>query len=190
MSPARPTVQVIGRRLEPADHRLRDFLTRADQPYDFYEPDSPEALDLLGRHAIAEARLPVVIYGDQVFNGATIEALAEAWGGFQPPARAHYDLAIVGAGPAGLGAAVYAASDGLSTIVFERDIPGGQASHTSMIENFFGFPDGIGGAELARLAGRQAEGFGAELMMLRGIEGSRFLDGGGAALLYGGGCEV
>ncbi|TML27680.1 MAG: NAD(P)/FAD-dependent oxidoreductase [Actinobacteria bacterium] len=176
MSPARPTVQVIGRRLEPADHRLRDFLTRADQPYDFYEPDSPEALDLLGRHAIAEARLPVVIDGDQVFNGATIEALAEAWGGFQPPARAHYDLAIVGAGPAGLGAAVYAASDGLSTIVFERDIPGGQASHTSMIENFFGFPDGIEGAHLARMAARQAERFGAELILLRGVTGGHWDD--------------
>ncbi len=68
-----------------------------------------------------------------------------------------YDLAIVGAGPAGLAAAVYAASDGLSTLVLERDVPGGQASHTSLIENFFGFPEGIGGAELARLAGRQAE---------------------------------
>jgi thioredoxin reductase (NADPH) len=80
-------------------------------------------------------------------------------------------LAIVGAGPAGLAAAVYAASDGLSTVVFERDVPGGQASHTSMIENFFGFPDGIGGAELARLAGRQAEGFGAELLFMNGVAG-------------------
>ena len=74
-----------------------------------------------------------------------------------PAGPAHYDLAIVGAGPAGLGAAVYAASDGLSTVVLERDVPGGQASYTSLIENFFGFPEGIGGAELARLAGRQAE---------------------------------
>ena len=64
---------------------------------------------------------------------------------------------------------MYAASDGLSTLVLERDVPGGQASHTSMIENFFGFPDGIGGAELARLAGRQAERFGAELVFLRGV---------------------
>jgi len=82
-------------------------------------------------------------------------------------------LIVIGAGPAGLAAAVYAASDGLSTVVFERDAPGGQASHTSLIENFFGFPDGIGGAELARLAGRQAEKFGAELMVLHGIRGRR-----------------
>ena len=68
---------------------------------------------------------------------------------------------------------MYAASDGLSTVVIERDLPGGQASHTSLIENFFGFPEGIGGAELARLAGRQAEGFGAELIILRGVVGSR-----------------
>jgi thioredoxin reductase (NADPH) len=85
---------------------------------------------------------------------------------------------IVGAGPAGLAAAVYAASDGLSTVVAERDVPGGQASHTSLIENFFGFVDGIGGAELARLAGRQAERFGAELLLLNGVTGSNAGKGG------------
>jgi thioredoxin reductase (NADPH) len=89
------------------------------------------------------------------------------------PTRADFDLAIIGAGPAGLAAAVYAASDGLSTIVLERELPGGQASHTSMIENFFGFPDGIGGAELARLAGRQAEGFGTELIPYDGVTDTR-----------------
>ena len=91
-------------------------------------------------------------------------------------AHSEYDLAIIGAGPAGLAAAVYAASDGLSTIVLERDVPGGQASHTSLIENFFGFPEGIGGAELARIAGRQAEQFGAEVMVLRGVRGSHLND--------------
>ena len=107
-------------------------------------------------------------------GGDASSALAEAWGDRRAPPRArHYDLAIVGAGPAGLAAAVYAASDGLSTVVIERDVPGGQASHTSLIENFFGFPDGIGGAELARLAGRQAERFGAELVLLRGVDGQR-----------------
>jgi thioredoxin reductase (NADPH) len=80
---------------------------------------------------------------------------------------------VIGAGPAGLAAAVYAASDGLSTIVCDRDVPGGQASYATRIENFFGFPEGIGGAELARLAARQAEGFGAELLLLHGVKGSR-----------------
>ncbi|MEA2426126.1 MAG: thioredoxin reductase, partial [Thermoleophilaceae bacterium] len=111
--------------------------------------------------------------------------LVEAWRLDGDPKRERYDLAIVGAGPAGLAAAVYAASDGLSTVVFERDLPGGQASHTSMIENFFGFPDGIGGAELARLAGRQAENFGAELLIRRGLVGHR-----GQRLLVEGGAEV
>jgi thioredoxin reductase (NADPH) len=114
----------------------------------------------------------VVIDGDDVIAGASIESLAQAWRiSSSTLSRTEYDLAIVGAGPAGLAAAVYAASDGLATAVIERDLPGGQASHTSLIENFFGFPDGIGGAELARLAGRQAEGFGAELVLLRGVVG-------------------
>ena len=108
-----------------------------------------------------------------VHAGATIATLAEAWSQSTRPSQKHYDLVIVGAGPAGLAAAVYAASDGLSTLVVDEDVPGGQASHTSLIENFFGFPDGIGGAELARLAGRQAEKFGAELVLLRGVVGSR-----------------
>ena len=171
MSPQRPTLQVIGRRLDPEDHRLRDFLTRSDQPYEFYERDSPEALELLARHGIAEPRLPLVVDGDRVFDAATAEALVEAWGGFDPPSRADYDVAVVGAGPAGLGAAVYAASDGLSTVVFERDIPGGQAGHTSLIENFFGHPEGVEGAHLLRLAARQAERFGAELVLMRGVTG-------------------
>jgi thioredoxin reductase (NADPH) len=162
---------VIGQRLDPAAHRVRDFLTRGDQPYEFYEPESPKAQELLARHGIAEPALPVIIDGDRVFEEATVQALAEAWGDYRPPSQAHYDLAIVGAGPAGLAAAVYAASDGLSTIVFESDVPGGQAAHTSMIENFFGFPDGIEGAHLTRMAARQAQRFGAELVFLRGVTG-------------------
>ena len=133
--------------------------------------------------------LPVVVEGEQAYVGATVESLAAAWNIRAVPTRAHYDLAIVGAGPAGLGAAVYAASDGLSTIVLERDLPGGQASYTSLIENFFGFPEGIGGAELARLAGRQAERFGAELIFLRGVVGSR-AGTDPVAILLDGGTEV
>lgn len=106
------------------------------------------------------------------------------------PARAQYDLAIVGAGPAGLAAAVYAASDGLSTVLIEADVPGGQASHTSLIENFFGFVDGIRGAELARLAGRQAERFGAELILQRGVTGSAITGAGQERLLLDGGHAI
>jgi thioredoxin reductase (NADPH) len=177
MSPVRPSVQVVGRALDPEHHRLRDLLTRSAQPYDFFEAGSTGADHVLASHGAQDAELPVLIDGDEVHRAVTVEALAELWHMSSPPSKAHYDLIIVGAGPAGLAAAVYAASDGLSTLVVEEDVPGGQASHTSMIENFFGFVDGIGGAELARLAGRQAEKFGAELVLLRGVEGSERSDG-------------
>jgi thioredoxin reductase (NADPH) len=159
--------------MDAEHYRLRDFLTRTAQPYEWHEAGSAEADVLLENLGLTDEALPVLVDGDQTFTAATVETIATAWGGLQPPKRAHYDFAVIGAGPAGLAAAVYAASDGLSTIVCDRDVPGGQASYTAMIENFFGFPDGIGGAELARLAGRQAERFGAELMVLRGVQGSR-----------------
>ena len=160
--PPRPTVTVTGRRLAAADHRLRDFLTRIAQPFEWVEaaddgPDLPRLEEQDGT----------------VYAPASVEQLVEAWTMDSGPSQAEYDLAIVGAGPAGLAAAVYAASDGLSTLVLDRDVPGGQTSHTSLIENFFGFPEGIGGAELARLAGRQAEKFGAELILMRGVTGTR-----------------
>ena len=190
MSPVRPTVRVVGRSLEPEHHRLRDFLTRTAQPYEFLEPGSPEAAALLAEHGLGTQDLPVVVDGNDVYRNATVALLGEAWAISTPPSRKHYELAIVGAGPAGLAAAVYAASDGLSTVVIEADVPGGQASHTSMIENFFGFPDGIGGAELARLAGRQAERFGAELVLLRGVVGSTGDASGAPSLEIEGGYKV
>src|SRR4051812_33908913 len=174
MSPVRPKVQVVGRRLEAGDYRVRDFLTRTAQPYDWLEAGSVEANELLERAGLGDPELPVLIEEDgTVRSGATVETIARAWGGLRPAKRAHYDFVVIGAGPAGLAAAVYAASDGLSTLVCDADVPGGQASYTDRIENFFGFPDGIGGAELARLAGRQAEQFGAELVFLRSVQGSR-----------------
>jgi thioredoxin reductase (NADPH) len=186
----RPTVRVIGRRLEPEDHRLREFLTRTAQPHVFFEADTPEADEALSAAGGRDAELPVLIDGDTVISGATVEKVVDAWRVGGGPERDHYDLAIVGAGPAGLAAAVYAASDGLATIVFESDVPGGQASHTSMVENFFGFPEGIGGAELARLAGRQAERFGAELLIRRGLVGHERNDGAPTRLFIAGGDTV
>jgi thioredoxin reductase (NADPH) len=161
MSPVRPPVTVVGRRLAPEDHRLRDFLTRIAQPFEWVEAE-PDDTDL-----------PRVVEQDgTVIAPATVERLVAEWLLDNEPRQREYDLAIVGGGPAGLAAAVYAASDGLSTLVLEHDVPGGQASHTSLIENFFGFPEGIGGAELARLAGRQAERFGAHVLVMRGVTGS------------------
>ena len=171
MSPARPDVTVIGLQLDAEHHRLRDFLTRGAQPYRWLDAGTPEADALLAERGATDVELPVLLDGDTLIAGAVLERVAEAWRIGAPPSHAEYDLAIVGAGPAGLAAAVYAASDGLSTVVIEEQMPGGQAAHTSLIENFFGFPEGIGGAELCRLAGRQAERFGAELVMLRGVTG-------------------
>lgn len=172
MSPVRPTVKVVGRRMDANDYSVRDFLTRTAQPYEWHEAGSAEADALLQTLGLADAPLPVLVDVDRTLTGATVDAIMEAWGGRHAPKRAHYDFAVIGAGPAGLAAAVYAASDGLSTIVCDSDVPGGQASYAAWIENFFGFPEGIGGAELARLAGRQAEKFGAELQLMRGVTGS------------------
>jgi thioredoxin reductase (NADPH) len=190
VSPVRPTVTVVGRRLEPDDHRLRDFLTRIAQPFEWHDADAPEARALLAERDATGAELPVLVEAGSVLPGATVERVAHAWGLTEAPARSGYDLVIVGAGPAGLAAAVYAASDGLTTLVVDDDVPGGQASHTSLIENFFGFPGGIGGAELARLAGRQAEGFGAELLLLSGVTGSRWNSGGRFVVEIKGGHQV
>jgi len=190
VSPVRAGVQVVGRRLEPGDHALRDFLTRIAQPHEYLEAGTPQAEALLIGRGAAGVELPVVLEPGAVHAGASIASIASAWGQSAGPSRKHYDLLIVGAGPAGLAAAVYAASDGLSTVVIEEDVPGGQASHTSLIENFFGFPEGIGGAELARLAGRQAEKFGAELVFLRGVVGSRVGSDGTTVVQVAGGFEV
>jgi thioredoxin reductase (NADPH) len=173
----RPTLQLICERANPEHFRLRDLLSRAAQPHVWYEPDSPQAQEIYARFG-SDLRLPVIVDGEKITQGASVERLIKEWHLDAPPKLHKYDIAIVGAGPAGLGAAVYAASDGLSTVLIEREVPGGQASHTSMIENFFGFPEGIAGAELARLAGRQAERFGAEISMFRGVTGSR-CDGNG-----------
>jgi len=159
--------------MDPEHYRLRDFLTRSAQPYEWHEVGSTEADALFAQHGLVDPALPVIVDEGKAYEAATVDAVVAALGGVQPTKRKHYDFVVIGAGPAGLAAAVYAASDGLSTLVCDKDLPGGQASYATMIENFFGFPDGIGGAELARLAGRQAERFGAELSLLRGVQGSR-----------------
>lgn len=190
MSPVRPTVKLIGTQLDPEAHRVRDFLTRIAQPHELIEVGSPEAEAMLAERNAAGARTPALIDGDRVHAGVTVTSLAQAWKLSDPPARSSYDLAIIGAGPAGLAAAVYAASDGLSTILIEDDVPGGQASHTALIENFFGFVDGIGGAELARRAGRQAERFGAELILQRGVIDATITATGKECLTLAGGHEI
>ena len=101
MSPVRSAVTVIGRRFEVGDHRLRDFLTRAAQPHEWLEAGTPEADRLLASMGLVEAPLPVVLDGGRAYVGATVETLVSAWNLTTAPKRSHYDLAIVGAGPAG-----------------------------------------------------------------------------------------
>ncbi|MEA2468957.1 MAG: thioredoxin reductase, partial [Thermoleophilaceae bacterium] len=106
--PPRPTVHVVGRSLSPEGHRLRDFLTRIAQPFEFHDEGSEEARRLLEQVGAADAELPVVIDAGVVRPG-DVHALADAWGITARPSKLHYDIAIIGAGPAGLAAAVYAA---------------------------------------------------------------------------------
>lgn len=161
---------------------MRDFLSRIDQPFTWLDPtvDGAEAERALAVGGMQAAEQPVVVLGDDVALAApTLEDLADALGIRYAPSRRVYDLLVVGAGPAGLAAAVYAASDGLRVAVAERAAPGGQAAYTSRIENYFGLDPAappMSGAHLSRIGGRQAETFGAELLILRGV-----VDGGVSA---------
>lgn len=175
--PPRESVEIVG---DAAGYELRDFLTRGDQPYRWL--DENEGRALLEAHDVRGERLPVVVIdGETVLVSPSVEELADALGVRRPPSARDYDLVVVGAGPAGLAAAVYAAGDGLGVAVAERSAPGGQAAYTSQIENYFGI-DPLGppmtGAHLARIGGRQAETFGAELLILRGVVAGRRLDDG------------
>jgi len=145
---------------------LRDYLTRSEVPFlPIMVPagsTSAADIDLNGR------RLPLVVLTDgTVLEDPTPEQVASALGWVKPPSKSTYDLIIHGAGPAGLSAAVYAASEGLSVAVVERDAVGGQAGFSSLIENYLGFPGGVSGAELAERARRQALSFGADLIVMR-----------------------
>ncbi|WP_222839251.1 NAD(P)/FAD-dependent oxidoreductase [Microbacterium sp. 4-7] len=150
----------------PQAFALRDYLTRSEVPFlPIMVPRGAAAaagIDLTGR------RLPLVVLPEgAVLEDPNPEQVAAALGWVKPPAQSTYDLIIYGAGPAGLSAAVYAASEGLSVAVVERDAVGGQAGFSSLIENYLGFPGGIAGAELAERARRQALSFGAELIVMR-----------------------
>jgi thioredoxin reductase (NADPH) len=141
---------------------IRDFLQRGDVPFEWIEATGDEG----------DARLPICTFPDGTrLECPTLRQIAEKLGWYQDPSRAEYDLAIYGAGPAGLSAAVYGASEGLSTVVVERFAPGGQAGSSTRIENYLGFPQGISGAELAERAREQARRFGAEILI--GREGVR-----------------
>jgi thioredoxin reductase (NADPH) len=158
-------VRVIGSRYSKDTHRIREFLAKNKIPFSWIDLENDPQVDaLLKRFQTAPEETPVVICGkERVLRNPTNEALADCLGIRKPLQHTIYDLVIIGAGPAGLAAAVYGASEGLKTLVFDKIGPGGQASSSSKIENYMGFPTGLSGSDLAERAVIQAEKFGATL---------------------------
>ncbi|WP_446741640.1 FAD-dependent oxidoreductase [Silvibacterium acidisoli] len=159
-------IRVVGPRWSALDFQVRDFLSRNQVPYEWLDPErDSKAFELLNRYQLDDRKLPAVLFAD----GSSLvqpsqTALAEKVGLRTHAERDFYDLVVVGAGPAGLAAAVYATSEGLRTLVVEPEAPGGQAGSSSRIENYLGFPSGLSGADLARRAYVQASRFGAEFL--------------------------
>ncbi|WP_047497160.1 FAD-dependent oxidoreductase [Terriglobus sp. TAA 43] len=162
-------LQVVGTRWGSKDHAVRDFLSRNHVSFRWLNPDSqPEALELLKSRGLDDAKLPVVVFSDGTSAvQPTQMELAGKIGLRVQAEKEHYDLVVVGAGPAGLAGAVYGASEGLRTLVVEPDAVGGQAGSSSRIENYLGFPDGVSGDELARRGFVQAQRLGAEFLTQR-----------------------
>jgi thioredoxin reductase (NADPH) len=159
---------VLGHRWSPRDHEIRSFLSCNHVPYRWVDVDLEEGSKLLHDRKLESAALPVVIFPDGgVAAAPTPEELAERVGMKVQASQNFYDLVVVGAGPAGLAAAVYGASEGLRTLVIEPEAPGGQAGTTSNIENYLGFPQGITGAEMGKRALLQARRFNAEFVTQR-----------------------
>ncbi len=162
-------IRLLGTRWSPRSYELRDFLARNHVPYQWLDveltandPETKRLLDLLGDEA---SELPILLFpdGTRLLEPPPSEVATKI--GRRTQAQTNfYDLAIVGAGPAGLAAAVYGASEGLKTVMLEREAPGGQAGLSSKIENYLGFPSGLSGNDLARRALAQAERFGVELL--------------------------
>ncbi len=182
-------VRVIGHRFSKESHDLRDFLARNRVPARWLDVErDSEARELLTVAGVQDAGLPVALLEDgSVLERPSILELAERLGVAVAPLAEHYDLVIVGGGPAGLAAAVYGASEGLRTVMVEREAPGGQAGQSSRIENYLGFPAGLSGSDLARRATDQARRLGAELLTVSDAVALRAEGAGRIVELSGGG---
>jgi thioredoxin reductase (NADPH) len=180
--------QVVGHRWSARSFAVRDFLASNSVPYRWLTSEEPEGLRLLAAAGGDAANIPLVVTPDSDYLvDPGLSELAARVGLSTIPATDFYDVVIVGGGPAGLGAAVYAASEGLRTVLVERQATGGQAGQSSRIENYLGFPDGVTGGQLTDRARRQAHRFGAEILTTRDVVGLdvrassrsvRFADGG------------
>jgi thioredoxin reductase (NADPH) len=168
-------VRIYGRLGNAAAYAIRDFLHRCDVPFEWVQVDGPGPRD------------PLCVFPDGTrLEAPTIRQITNKLGWFHNPSRTEYDLAIYGAGPAGLSAAVYAGADGLSTVLVERWAIGGQAGSSSRIENYLGFDQGISGIELAERARRQADKFGVEILLAREGRGAELQPGRGVGVLEDG----
>ena len=160
---------MLGTRWSPKSYELREFLARNHVPYQWLDVEAadrePETRRILDSLAPDERHFPVVLFpdGTRLLDPGTAE-MAERVGLRTRSDAEFYDLAIIGGGPAGLAAAVYGASEGLRTVIIEREAPGGQAGLSSRIENYLGFPSGLSGSDLARRAVAQARRFGADIL--------------------------
>jgi len=164
--------KVIGHRWSARSSEVREFLARNMVPYRWFGSDEPEGRRLLEAAEADDQRLPVVVTpdGSRLIQPSDAE-LAGKVGLATTPSAKFYDLIVIGGGPAGLGAALYGASEGLRTVLVERTATGGQAGQSSRIENYLGFPDGVSGAQLTERARRQAGKFGAEILTTREVTG-------------------
>jgi thioredoxin reductase (NADPH) len=162
-------IRVVGVRWSAMDHAVRDFLSRNRIPYQWMNPETnPDALALLKEKGIDDTKLPVILFGDNTaLVQPTSTQMASKVGLRTQAQQEFYDVVVVGAGPAGLAAGVYGASEGLRTLVVEAAAPGGQAGSSSKIENYLGFPEGLSGEELAKRAFLQANRLGAEFLTQR-----------------------
>ncbi len=183
----KPRVTMVGGRWDTAFSELRQFLERNQISYDWMTPDAPDLPSRWPGPPPTEEQCPVVNLDDgKILIQPTKRDLAKALGLQTSASLAEYDTVIIGGGPAGLAAAVYGASEGLSTVVVEREAPGGQAGTSSRIENYLGFPSGVSGDELASRALKQAKRLGAEILVTRSVTRidpdthQVFLDGGEA----------
>jgi thioredoxin reductase (NADPH) len=169
-------IRVVGNRWSPCSHQVKDFLARNQIPYQWLDVElEPEAKQLIEyAEGDGKQRLPLVLFpdGSRLIKPSNL-AIAEKIGLRTQAERPFYDLAIIGGGPAGLAAAVYGASEGLGTVMIEREAPGGQAGSSSRIENYLGFPVGLSGIDLARRAVTQARRFGVEILTPQEVVGVR-----------------
>jgi thioredoxin reductase (NADPH) len=182
-------IQVIGDRWSDRAHELKTFLARNHVPYRWYDVErDAEGGRLFALAGGERSDLPLVLVPDrEPLRSPTLLEAAGALGLHVEAERPLYDVCIVGGGPAGLAAGVYAASEGLSTVIVEREAPGGQAGQSSAIENYLGFPKGLSGSDLAQRALAQVSRFGAELVLAREVVGLEQRGTVRAVLLEGGG---